>query len=74
MSEGGAPGVGVRSGRMAGGKPKPGDTCPYCKINFYREPWAAGPPGVVCLNCRNYAEQVKSEAASCPKVERPASA
>ena len=35
-------------------------TCPYCKINFIEEPWAARDyPKVICWNCKNYGEYYK---------------
>jgi hypothetical protein len=34
--------------------------CPYCKINFERNPWAVGSGSVVCWNCRNYSEQTRA--------------
>lgn len=31
-------------------------TCPYCKIDFGKEPWAKeGPKNCLCYNCWNYA-------------------
>lgn len=38
-------------------------TCPYCKIDFVKHPWAArSQPRVVCVNCRNYHEATVLEA------------
>ena len=36
-------------------------TCPYCKIRFCDNQWAAPKGKVVCINCRNYADSLHKE-------------